>query len=142
MKKNIYFLAKTICIFVVLFVVFNILFFFCTNQDISVRSPEEVFKEYVCEPIPKGVNNIQSKGNISLASTSILIKFNVTDEAVVKNVIKKGEFKIRRDLDETGSFNKLNDQTLIYDKEYRGYQNVELKYNARSLSCEAYYGGG
>lgn len=119
------------------FVILNLL----ETKTISNDNPEELFKEYICDPIPRGVSDIRCKGSVSFASTSISIYFKVENERVFEDIKDIGGLTPRNNHKSTEEPN--NDANIhIYDRRYRGYESVQIIFNLSKLSGEAYYGGG
>lgn len=111
------------------------------TKTVSDIDPQKLFQEYVCDPIPDGVVDIRSDVRESMASTSILVEFNVTDKDVFGGIVKAGGLKLKEG-DSKSKVDVPRNRILFYQKEYRGYEIVEIRLDFNSLSGTAYYGGG
>ena len=107
--------------------------FYPKSKKIKNEDPQKIFKEFICDPIPEGVKKITYSGNVSFASTSVIICFEIDNIGVFNEILDLGNFKLRHNL-----FSK----DYVYEKQYNGYQTVQLSLNQDNLTCQAYYGGG
>ncbi|MCP5537279.1 MAG: hypothetical protein H7A51_13745 [Akkermansiaceae bacterium] len=69
-----------------------------TPRDMSQQNPEEVFREFVCSPIPSSVKIISVDGSIAFAGGNVYIEFTM-------------DASDRDDLLSGGSFVKLDESS-------------------------------
>jgi len=96
-----------------------------TPRDFSKESPQEVFEQLVCKPIPSSVRDIKASGRLAFAGGGAWIEFTI-DEVYRPALLAGGRFTERTEKHDNDPF-KEDGGSLWYERKQEG-MNEEYLY--------------
>lgn len=49
------------------------------SRDVSKENPQDIFRSFVCDPIPSSVSNVEASGILAFAGGHVVVDFSIED---------------------------------------------------------------